>query len=85
MRQRFVVEPEARPLGVAPGWKAKSMITVWGGQASRSTRAVCVAEEMGLPYGVRHVAMLAAEKDPAWLAVSPGEFLPAIQDSDVNR
>ena len=60
------------------------MITVWGGQTSRSLRAVWVMEEMGLPYRLRHVDMLAAEKDPAWLAVNPGDFLPAIQDGDVT-
>src|ERR687897_3676594 len=60
------------------------MITVWGGQTSRSIRAVWVLEEMGLPYRVRQVDMLAAEKDPAWLAVNPGNFLPAIQDGDVT-
>ncbi|RZL18951.1 MAG: glutathione S-transferase, partial [Sphingomonas sp.] len=27
------------------------MITVWGGQTSRSIRALWVLEEMGLPYG----------------------------------
>lgn len=60
------------------------MITVWGGQTSRSLRAVWVLEEMGLPYRVRQVDMLAPEKDPAWLAVNPGDFLPAIQDGDVT-
>jgi glutathione S-transferase len=60
------------------------MITVWGGQTSRSIRAVWVLEEMGLPYRLRHVDMLAAEKDPAWLAGNPGDFLPAIQDGDVT-
>ena len=55
-----------------------------GGQTSRSIRAVWVLEEMGLPYRLRHVDMLAAEKDPAWLAVNPGDFLPAIQDGDVT-
>ena len=60
------------------------MITVWGGQTSRSIRVAWVLEEMGLPYGVRHVNMLAAEKDAAWLAVNPGDFLPAIQDGDVT-
>ncbi len=60
------------------------MITVWGGQTSRSIRAVWVLEEMGLPYRVRQVDMLATEKDPAWLAVNPGDFLPAIQDGDVT-
>ena len=60
------------------------MITVWGGQTSRSIRAVWVLEEMGLPYRVRQVDMLSAEKDPAWLAVNPGDFLPAVQDGDVT-
>ena len=56
------------------------MITVWGGQTSRSLRAVWVLEEMGLPYRVRQVDMLAEERDPAWLAVNPGDFLPAVED-----
>ncbi|WP_296595484.1 glutathione S-transferase family protein [Phenylobacterium sp.] len=56
------------------------MITVWGGQTSRSLRVVWLLEEMGLPYEIRQVDMLAAERDPAWLAVNPGDFLPAIQD-----
>ncbi len=60
------------------------MISVWGGQTSRSLRVVWLLEEMGLTYRVRHVDMLAAEKDPAWLAVNPGDFLPAIQDGDVT-
>ena len=60
------------------------MITVWGGQTSRSIRIVWVLEEMGLPYALRHVNMLAAQKDPAWLAVNPGDFLPAIQDGEVT-
>ncbi|WP_334161174.1 glutathione S-transferase family protein [Phenylobacterium sp.] len=60
------------------------MITVWGGQTSRSLRVVWLLEEMGLPYRVRQVDMLSAEKDPAWLAVNPGDFLPAIQDGDIT-
>lgn len=60
------------------------MITVWGGQTSRSLRVVWLLEEMGLPYRIRQVDMLSAEKDPAWLAVNPGDFLPAIQDGDVT-
>jgi glutathione S-transferase len=67
-----------------PRWRTKKMITVWGGQTSRSIRAVWVLEEMGLPYRVRQVDMLSAEKDPAWLAVNPGDFLPAIQDGGVT-
>ena len=60
------------------------MITIWGGQTSRSLRAVWVLEEMGLPYELRHVDMLAPQKDPAWLAVNPGDFLPALQDGGVT-
>ena len=60
------------------------MITVWGGQTSRSIRVVWLLEEMGLSYRVRQVDMLAEQKDPAWLAVNPGDFLPAIQDGDVT-
>jgi glutathione S-transferase len=60
------------------------MIVVWGGQTSRSIRAVWVLEEMGLPYRVRHVDMLAEVTGQAWLAVNPGDFLPAIQDGDVT-
>lgn len=60
------------------------MITVWGGQTSRSLRVVWVLEEMGLAYRVRHVDMLAPVKDPAWLAVNPGDFLPAVEDGEVT-
>jgi glutathione S-transferase len=60
------------------------MIIVWGGQTSRSLRAAWVLEEMGLPYDVRHVDMLDSKRDSAWLAVNPGDFLPAIQDGDVT-
>lgn len=59
------------------------MITVWGGQTSRSIRVVWVLEEMGLPYGVRQVDMLAAEQDPEFLAINPANYIPAIQDGDV--
>ena len=59
------------------------MITVWGGQISRSIRVVWVLEEMGLPYRVRQVDMLAAEQDPEFLAVNPANYIPAIQDGDV--
>ncbi|MES2496050.1 MAG: glutathione S-transferase family protein [Pseudomonadota bacterium] len=59
------------------------MITVWGGQTSRSIRVVWLLEEMGLPYHVRQVDMLAAEQDPAFLAVNPADYIPAIEDGDV--
>lgn len=59
------------------------MITVWGGQTSRSIRVVWVLEEMGLPYRLKQVDMLADEQDPAFLAVNPANYIPAIQDGDV--
>ncbi len=59
------------------------MLTVWGGQTSRSIRVVWVLEEMDLPYRVRQVDMLAAERDPEFLAVNPADYIPAIQDGDV--
>jgi len=59
------------------------MITIWGGQTSRSIRVVWVLEEMGLPYRVRQVDMLAAEQDPAFLAVNPADYIPAMEDGDV--
>ena len=59
------------------------MITVWGGQTSRSIRVVWLLEEMGLPYRVRQVDMLAAEQDPAFLAVNPADYIPAMEDGDV--
>lgn len=59
------------------------MITVWGGQTSRSVRVVWMLEEMGLPYRVRQVDMLAAEQDPEFLAVNPADYIPAMADGDV--
>lgn len=58
------------------------MITVWGGQTSRSIRVVWVLEEMGVPYRVRQVDMLAAEQDPEFLAINPANYIPAIQDGN---
>jgi glutathione S-transferase len=60
------------------------MITVFGGQTSRSLRVVWLMEEMGLPYRVRQVDMLAEGEDAEFLAVNPANFIPAIQDGDVT-
>jgi glutathione S-transferase/3-isopropylmalate dehydratase len=61
------------------------MITVFGGQTSRSLRVAWVMEEMGLPYRVRQVDMLDGVKDDAeFLAVNPAVYIPAIQDGDVT-
>ena len=60
------------------------MITVFGGQTSRSLRVVWLMEEMGLDYRVRQVDMLADEEDAEFLAVNPAKYIPAIQDGDVT-
>jgi glutathione S-transferase len=59
------------------------MITVWG--EGRGFRVVWLLEEMGLPYRLRPVDLLAgAENDPEFMAINPGGFIPAIQDGDVT-
>jgi glutathione S-transferase len=59
------------------------MITVYG--EGRGFRVIWLMEEMGLPYKLRSVDLLAgAENDPEFLAINPGGFIPAIQDGDVT-
>jgi glutathione S-transferase len=59
------------------------MITVFG--EGRGFRVVWLLEEMGLPYRLRPVDMLAGvENDPEFLAINPAGFIPAIQDGDVT-
>ncbi len=59
-----------------------NMITVWG--EGRGFRVVWLLEEMGLPYRLRDVDLLAgAENDPEFMAINPGGFIPALQDGDV--
>ena len=59
------------------------MITVWG--EGRGFRVVWLLEEMGLPYRLRQVDLLAGvENDPEFLGINPGGFIPAIQDGDVT-
>ncbi len=59
------------------------MITVFG--EGRGFRVVWLLEEMGLPYRLRPVDLLAgAENDAEFLAVNPSGFIPAIQDGDVT-
>lgn len=58
------------------------MITVWG--EGRGIRVVWLLEEMGLPYRLRPVDLLADLKDdPEFLAINPAGFIPALQDGDV--
>jgi len=59
------------------------MITVFG--EGRGFRVVWLLEEMGIPYRLRSVDLLAgAEKDLEFLSVNPAGFIPAIQDGDVT-
>src|SRR5882724_3546489 len=59
------------------------MITVWG--EGRGIRVVWLLEEMGLPYRLRGVDLLAGvEEDAEFLAINPAGFIPAIRDGDVT-
>jgi glutathione S-transferase len=59
------------------------MITVWG--EGRGFRVVWLLEEMGLPYRLRPVDLLAgAENDAEFLSVNPAGFIPALQDGVVT-
>jgi glutathione S-transferase len=58
------------------------MITVFG--EGRGLRVVWLLEEMGLPYRLRPVDLLAGvENDPEFLAVNPAGFIPAIRDGEI--
>jgi glutathione S-transferase/3-isopropylmalate dehydratase len=59
------------------------MITVFG--EGRGFRVVWLLEEMGLPYRLRDVDLLAGVEDDAeFLAINPAGFIPAIRDGDVT-
>lgn len=59
------------------------MITVFG--EGRGFRVVWLLEEMGLPYRLRPVDLLAGvENDTEFLALNPAGFIPAIRDGDVT-
>ena len=59
------------------------MITVFG--EGRGFRVVWLLEEMGLPYRLRRVDLLAGvENDAEFLTINPAGFIPAIQDGDVT-
>ena len=59
------------------------MITVVG--EGRGFRVAWLLEEMGLPYRLRRVDLLAGvENDPEFLAINPAGFIPALQDGDVT-
>jgi glutathione S-transferase len=57
------------------------MLTIYG--EGRGFRPIWLLEEMGIPYRLRSVDLLAgAEKDPEFLAINPGGFIPALVDGD---
>jgi glutathione S-transferase/3-isopropylmalate dehydratase len=59
------------------------MITVFG--EGRGFRVVWLLEEMGLPYRLRGVDLLAGvENDAEFLALNPAGFIPALRDGDVE-
>ena len=59
------------------------MITVFG--EGRGFRVVWLLEEMGLPYRLRDVDLLAGvENDAEFLEINPGGFIPAIRDGEVT-
>src|SRR6201995_4966326 len=61
----------------------RAMITVWG--EGRGFRVIWLLEEMGVPYRLRSVDLLAgAENDPEFMAINPGGFIPVLQDGDVT-
>lgn len=60
------------------------MITVFGGQTSRSLRVVWLMEEMGLAYRVRQVDMLSDQEDAEFVALNPAAYIPVLVDGDVT-
>ncbi|MGA2951202.1 MAG: glutathione S-transferase family protein [Caulobacteraceae bacterium] len=64
--------------------KATPTITVFGGSTSRSLRVTWLMEEMGLPYRIRPVDMLAEQEDAEFLAVNPARYIPVMLDQGVT-
>lgn len=59
------------------------MITVYG--EGRGFRVVWLLEEMGLPYRLRGVDLLAdVSKDTEFMAVNPAGYIPALVDGDAT-
>jgi glutathione S-transferase len=57
------------------------MITLYG--EGRGFRVAWLLEEMGLPYRLRPVDLLAGvEHDPEFLAINPAGFIPALRDGE---
>lgn len=59
------------------------MITVYG--EGRGFRVIWLLEEMGLPYRLRDVDLLAGvENDPEFLAINPAGYIPALVDGNIT-
>jgi glutathione S-transferase len=56
------------------------MLTVYG--EGRGFRVVWLLEELGVPYRLRPVDLLAVENDADFLAINPAGFIPALQDGE---
>ncbi|WP_250626180.1 glutathione S-transferase family protein [Pinirhizobacter soli] len=70
-------------LNRAASAKDGEAITVFG--EGRGFRVVWLLEEMGLPYQLRPVDLLAGVEDDAeFLAINPAGFIPAMRDGDVT-
>jgi glutathione S-transferase len=54
------------------------MLTIYG--EGRGFRVVWLLEELGLPYRLHPVDLMAAEPDPDFLAINPAGFIPVLQD-----
>ena len=80
---RGITQAIIREQAAYPWRGVANMITVFG--EGRGFRVVWLLEEMGIPYRLRPVDLLAgAENDPEFLAVNPAGFIPAIRDGDVT-
>src|SRR5262245_56062601 len=80
-RRRGPPNRRAEPTGMTS--RMANMITIFG--EGRGFRVVWLLEEMGLPYRLRPVDLLAGvENDSEFLAVNPAGFIPAIQYGDVT-
>lgn len=60
------------------------MITIFGGQTSRSIRPIWLMEEMGLSYRVRQVDMFRAAEDAEFLEANPAGYIPVLRDGEVT-
>ena len=81
-RARSEWGPADRPSRSGQG-EITSMITVYG--EGRGFRVVWLLEEMGIPYRLRQVDLLAGvENDAEFMAINPAGFIPAIRDGDVT-